>query len=131
MYGELSECSPAVQPARGHGDRRRHAAPPLPRDVAPPLQTRKRGAQASCAKDSRERAVAQACLAARPAPRRPAFQRAPKVCRACGYRALHPPAPTRAQQPPWTGPVLEGKAALGRRERELEAATEGEGLAGP
>ncbi|KAJ8790381.1 hypothetical protein J1605_021458 [Eschrichtius robustus] len=85
MYIERRSLTLWSNPPRRHGDRRSHAAPPLPRGVAPPLRTRKREARASCANASGGgRAVAEARLAALPAPRRPALQRSPKVHSACG-----------------------------------------------
>ena len=118
-------------PPRRHGDRRSHAAPPLPRDVAPPLRTRKLAARARFANNSGGgRAAVRSHSVARPAPRRPALQRAPTASSAYGYWALRPPAPTRAPAASEAGPLSGGKSRLGRRDRDLGAATAGEGWEG-
>uniref|UniRef100_A0A8C9ILJ5 SPG21 abhydrolase domain containing, maspardin n=1 Tax=Piliocolobus tephrosceles TaxID=591936 RepID=A0A8C9ILJ5_9PRIM len=114
---------PTEPPPRSHrrGDRRSHAAPPLPRDVAPPPQNPEAGVSRLLSGGSGVgSAPARARSATRPAPQRPASCSFRTACCARGSRALG--------RPPRPGPSrLHGPRSYWSEERPLEG---GEGTWG-
>nr|XP_014997952.2 maspardin isoform X1 [Macaca mulatta] len=107
--------------SRRRGDRRSHAAPPLPRDVAPPPQNPEAGVSRPLSGGSEVgSAPARARSATRPAPQRPASCSLRTACCARESRALG--------RPPRPGPSrLHGSRSYWSEERPLEG---GEGTWG-